>query len=172
MTLSGINSYSGVTYINEGILSISSVAALPGWDEPGRYNVAARAVLMVGDGVTAENTATMLRTGKFMAGSIIDFDVTATRTLDGSFMPSNSCWAKSGPGTMSLSNALAAESVSVSKYWQGLWISAALPMRPPDRSVSLGGIVQNGTLKKNGGISMPKPAPFLPSSPMAQLPLA
>lgn len=43
LSLTGINTYTGGTNINVGNLSISSTAALPGWDTPGKYTVASGA---------------------------------------------------------------------------------------------------------------------------------
>ncbi len=81
LTLSGTNLYNGTTLINEGVLTIASTAALPGWDTNGRYSVASGATLAVYNALTDGNIATMLGTTNFAAGSSIGFDTTtASRT--------------------------------------------------------------------------------------------
>ena len=77
LTLSGSNTYTGMTAVNSGVLSISSTAALPGWDTAGRYSVSAGAGLAVGNGVTDDNVTTLLATGNFAAGASVGFDTSA-----------------------------------------------------------------------------------------------
>jgi len=77
LTLSGSNTYTGMTAVNSGVLSISSTAALPGWNTPGRYSVAAGAVLAVSNGVLDGNLTTILATGNFAAGASFGFDTSA-----------------------------------------------------------------------------------------------
>ncbi len=103
MTLSGANTYTGGTTVNSGILSISSTAALPGWNTPGQYTVRPGAALIVRDAVTDADVAAMLSTGNFTAGSQIGFDVLGSRAFDTSNLPSSMGLAKSGSGTLRLS---------------------------------------------------------------------
>jgi fibronectin-binding autotransporter adhesin len=77
LTLSGVNTYTGTTRVDEGALLIASTAALPGWDTPGRYSVAPGAALAVVNAVTDADVATILGTGNIGAGGAIGFDTTA-----------------------------------------------------------------------------------------------
>lgn len=80
-TFNGTNTYTGGTLINQGVLSIQTTSALPGWNTNGNYTVASGATLAVQNGVTEPNVATMLATTNFAAGSSIGFDTTtANRT--------------------------------------------------------------------------------------------
>jgi fibronectin-binding autotransporter adhesin len=150
LLLTGANTYSGMTNINAGSLSISSTAALPGWDTPGKYRVAAGATLIVGDAVTGANTETMLGTGNFEAGSKIGFDVATAHTFDGSRLLANMGFAKSGVGLLTLSNALANTTGSITVSAGTLDLGGFTQETSGDITI-LGGTVQNGTLNKNGG---------------------
>jgi len=77
MVLSGTNTYTGVTTVSGGVLSISSTSALPGWDTTGKYSVASGASLAVGNAVTDSNITTMLGTTNFAVGSAIGFDTSS-----------------------------------------------------------------------------------------------
>ena len=68
--------YAGGTTVSAGTLAISSAAALPGFDTPGRYSVGFDAVLSVGNGVTDADVTTILGTGNLGFGSVIGFDTT------------------------------------------------------------------------------------------------
>jgi len=74
LTLSGSNSYSGITAIDAGVLSISRTASLPGWGTVGMYTVACGVTLAVGNAVSDVNVATMLGSGNFAPGSSLGFD--------------------------------------------------------------------------------------------------
>lgn len=81
LTFSATNTYSGNTAINSGVLSITSTAALPGWNVNGRYSVEAGATLAVYNAVVDADVVTMLATTNFKANSAIGFDTTSgTRT--------------------------------------------------------------------------------------------
>jgi len=84
LTLSGSNVYSGNTTISAGILSISSTAALPGWNVAGRYPVAAGAALVVGNGVSDADFTTIRVTGStgFAANSMLGFDTGTTAAFE------------------------------------------------------------------------------------------
>jgi autotransporter-associated beta strand protein len=151
LTLSGINTYAGVTSINAGVLSIPATTALPGWNVPGRYTVAAGATLAVGDAVTAANIEAMLATGNFSDASVLGFDVATTRLLNGSTMPSSMGFAKDGAGALTLSSALATTTGSITVLAGTLDMGGFTQGTSGNISI-LGGTVQNGTLKKNGGI--------------------
>jgi len=77
LTLSGNNTYSGNTAINAGVLSITDITALPGWNTNGRYSVESGATLAVYNAVTDANVVTILGTTNFNAGSAIGFDTTS-----------------------------------------------------------------------------------------------
>jgi fibronectin-binding autotransporter adhesin len=77
LVLDQTNTYSGMTTIGSGVLSIASTASLPGWDSSGRYSVPAGSVLAVGNAVTDSQLTTMLTTGSFAKGSSVGFDTAA-----------------------------------------------------------------------------------------------
>ncbi len=77
LTLSGNNTYSGNTAINAGVLSITDITSLPGWNTNGRYSVESGATLAVYNAVTDANVVTILGTTNFNAGSAIGFDTTS-----------------------------------------------------------------------------------------------
>ncbi|MFN7339615.1 MAG: beta strand repeat-containing protein, partial [Opitutia bacterium] len=74
LTLSGTNTYSGLTSVREGILSVSS-SALPSWSA-GAFRVASGAGLAVGNTVSDAAFAAALATGNFAGGSLAGFDTT------------------------------------------------------------------------------------------------
>jgi fibronectin-binding autotransporter adhesin len=77
LTLSGSNTFTGVTAVAAGLLSVSSTAALPGWDVAGRWSIANGAGLVVGNSVSDAEFATILATGNFTAGAAAGFDTSA-----------------------------------------------------------------------------------------------
>jgi len=77
LTLSGVNTYTGTTRVDEGALLIASTAALPGFGTPGRYSVATGAALSVVNAVTDADVAAILGTGNIAAGGAIGFNTTA-----------------------------------------------------------------------------------------------
>ena len=77
LTLAGVNSYTGTTRVAAGTLVITSAAALPGWDTPGRYSVAPGAALAVPNSIGDADVATILGTGNIAAGGAIGFDTSA-----------------------------------------------------------------------------------------------
>lgn len=81
LTLTGSNGFTGLTQITEGVLSISSTAALPGWSTPGRYVVSDGATLAVSNAISDASIATIVQTGNLRAGAAIGFDTSSgTRT--------------------------------------------------------------------------------------------
>lgn len=77
LTLSGNNTYAGNAAINAGVLTITDLTALPGWNTNGRYSVESGATLAVYNAVTDANVVTILGTTNFNAGSAIGFDTTS-----------------------------------------------------------------------------------------------
>ena len=81
LTLSGENTYSGVTVVKSGMLSIPATGALPGWNTAGSYEVWRDAALIVGNAINDADIAAMLGTGNFLDGACIGFDtVSGNRT--------------------------------------------------------------------------------------------
>jgi len=77
LTLSGNNTYAGNAAINAGVLTITDLTALPGWNTNGRYSVESGATLAVYNAITGANVITILGTTNFNAGSAIGFDTTS-----------------------------------------------------------------------------------------------
>jgi autotransporter-associated beta strand protein len=77
LTLSGSNGFVGPTTIAGGVLSISTTAALPGWNVSGRYGVADGATLAVSNTVSEAAILTMVQTGNFATRAAIGFDTSA-----------------------------------------------------------------------------------------------
>jgi fibronectin-binding autotransporter adhesin len=150
LALSGSNIFTGTTNVNAGVLAISSAAALPGWDVAGKYSVATGAGLTVGDAVSDGNVATMLATGNFSVGSAVGFDVTTTRTFDGSTLSSGVGLAKSGNGTLTLSKALATTTGAVIITAGTLDLGTFSQQTYGNISIQ-GGTIRNGMLRKSGG---------------------
>ncbi|MEN6558381.1 MAG: autotransporter-associated beta strand repeat-containing protein, partial [Thermoguttaceae bacterium] len=147
VSLSGVNDYTGNTDINQGVLSISSTAALPGWSTAGRYTVASGAVLAVGDGIASDDAVTMLGTGNFHSGSAIGFD---THTFDGSVLPSNVGLMKTGTGTLTLSKALTNTTGAITVAG-GTFDLGGFSQETSGNVVLQNGAIRNGTLRKSGG---------------------
>ncbi len=106
LTLSGTNTYTGMTIVNSGVLAIPYTNALPGWDTNGRYSVYSNAVLAVGNGVSNASVATLIATTNFAAGASIGFDTTLGNRSYGNVI-SNSvngplCLVKLGTNTLTL----------------------------------------------------------------------
>ncbi len=75
--LYGVNTYSGGTAINSGMLSITNIISLPGSDTAGRFSVASGGTLSVGNGVTDGDIEAMLSAGSFLSGANIALDTSA-----------------------------------------------------------------------------------------------
>ena len=109
LTLDGANSYSGLTTISGGVLAVSTVAALPGWDTAGRYTVAAGAGLAVGNAVPDGNVVIILNTNNFADGASFGFDTSdGDRTYAPAFTDTGSGslgLVKLGPNTLMLTGA-------------------------------------------------------------------
>ena len=103
LTLSGSNSYTGNTSINQGMLSIPTTASLPGWNAASRYSVADGATLTVGTGVAEAQVTSMLGTGNFQAGSRLGFDTTAGDRMHATSISGPLGLTKLGSGTLTLS---------------------------------------------------------------------
>lgn len=109
LRLSGVNTYTGVTNINTGVLSLATTSALPGWDTNGRYSVASGATLAVSNAVSEAEVATLIATTNFVAGSSVGFDTaTGDRTFVGSLANTTQGalgLTKVGANTLTLSGA-------------------------------------------------------------------
>ena len=77
LTLSNTNTYSGNAAIDEGILSITTTSALPGYNTNGRWAAASGATLAVYNAVTDAEITTLRGTTNFKAGSNLGFDTTS-----------------------------------------------------------------------------------------------
>ncbi|MGI9176728.1 MAG: BNR-4 repeat-containing protein, partial [Pirellulales bacterium] len=78
-TLSGSNGgFTGTTSITEGILAITSTAALPGWNVSGRFAVSGSATLAVPAAFSDATIATLVTTGNFSSGGRIGLDKTCS----------------------------------------------------------------------------------------------
>ncbi len=103
LTLSGTNTYTGGTTVAEGVLSIATTGALPGWNAAGGFSVAGGAVLAVGNSVSDVDFATMRALeGNFAAGASIGFDTSAGGRAFEPVIEGTVGLAKVGPNTLAL----------------------------------------------------------------------
>ncbi len=108
VTISGTNSYTGLTQVNAGVLQFTKVASLPGQTTAGQIRVAGGATLGLNVGSSGEflaaDLANVLTNANFAAGSTLGLNTTAAVTvaasLNGGFGLS-----KYGTGTLTLSAA-------------------------------------------------------------------
>ncbi|RLT06564.1 MAG: hypothetical protein DWI23_01535, partial [Planctomycetota bacterium] len=106
--LSGVNTYSGTTQVNAGVLSVASTTSLPGWNVNSRVAVAANAGLVVGNSVNDADFVTLAAlVGSYAVNASIGFDTTTgDRTYSGVIANSSAgargLW-KVGPNTLTLS---------------------------------------------------------------------
>ena len=77
LTLTGTNTYTGTTTISQGILAITSTAALPGYNTAGRFSVAAGAGLALPNSVDDTAIGQIVATGNFASGAQLGFDTSA-----------------------------------------------------------------------------------------------
>ena len=108
LTLSGTNTYTGGTTINDGILTITLTNALPGWDTNGGYTVASNATLAVVNAISNDTVTTILGTGNFLPGASIGFDTSAGNRTYGLVVSNTAARAlgltKLGANTLTLTN--------------------------------------------------------------------
>ena len=105
LTLSGTNTYAGVTTISAGAIAINAVTALPGWNVPGRVSVASGGELRVGLGVSNADLQTIAATTAFASGGALGIDTGAgSRTVSES-LSGNYGITKIGGNTLVLSGA-------------------------------------------------------------------
>jgi fibronectin-binding autotransporter adhesin len=105
LTLAGTNTYTGLTDVREGVLSIASTGSLPGWDQSGRYAVATGAAVTIGNAVGDAAATTMLSTGNFATEAGFGFDTSAGNRVYATPLESligSRPFAKSGPNTLTL----------------------------------------------------------------------
>jgi autotransporter-associated beta strand protein len=102
LTLAGTNTYAGTTTVLSGALGINQVAALPGWDQAGRYSVAAGAALTVGNSVTEEQITAIVATGNLLPGSQLGFDTTDGNRTYSAVIAGSQGFAKTGANALVL----------------------------------------------------------------------
>ncbi|MBM3860783.1 MAG: PEP-CTERM sorting domain-containing protein [Verrucomicrobia bacterium] len=81
MVLNGVNTYTGGTIVNEGVLTVFNTNALPNYNAPGQLTVASNAVIGVRVGGAGEWDAAsvedMLTNANMAAGAFLGFDTTS-----------------------------------------------------------------------------------------------
>ena len=78
LTLTGSNTYTGVTTISQGMLNVAGAFALPNWNVPDSLVVSSGATLSVSNAFADADIATLIATGSnFRAGAAIGLDTTA-----------------------------------------------------------------------------------------------
>lgn len=109
LRLSTANTYTGNTTVSAGVLTIETLAALPGNATNGRVSVASGAALAVYNAITDAEITAMLATTNFAAGAFIGFDTTSgARTYPiarGNTSQGALGLLKVGTGTLTLSGA-------------------------------------------------------------------
>jgi len=103
LTLSGTNTYLGNTTVNAGTLAITSIAALPGYDAPGRVSVATDAMLMVPNGVDNAAVDAILSNGSFAVNGRIGFDTAAGDRTYATAITGSKGLFKAGSNTLTIS---------------------------------------------------------------------
>ena len=101
LTLTGTNTYAGLTTVSSGTLRIDGPAALPGSGTPGRFGVAPGAVLMVTNTVSDPTVVAMLATGNVRAGGF-GFDTAAGDRAFSSSISGSLSLVKAGNNTLTL----------------------------------------------------------------------
>lgn len=105
--LDGINTYSGGTTSQVGILEAVNAMALPGYNIPGGVRVSAGATVAVMAGGTGQWTPTevdsLLANVSAAAGSFLGFDIPSNAFTYGSTIAGTYGLVKLGPGTLTLS---------------------------------------------------------------------
>jgi autotransporter-associated beta strand protein len=101
LTLTGTNTYAGLTTVSSGTLRIDGPAALPGSGTPGRFVVAPGAVLMVTNTVSDPTVVAMLATGNVRAGGF-GFDTAAGDRAFSSSISGSLSLVKAGNNTLTL----------------------------------------------------------------------
>jgi len=76
LLLNGSNTYTGITTVSGGVLSIPNKQVLP-WDVAGRYTINNGATLAVSNMFSDADIGTILATGNFSAGGAVGFDTTS-----------------------------------------------------------------------------------------------
>ncbi len=109
MTLDGMNTYSGGTTSEVGILEAVSPGALPGYNVANKVRVAANAVIAVMAGGNNQWTEldidTLVANLDAEAGSFLGFDTPSNSFAYGSAITGSRGLVKLGPGTLTLSGA-------------------------------------------------------------------
>ena len=103
LTLTGTNTYVGNTQVSAGVLSISTTAALPGWNTAARTSVAAGATLAVGNAIADADVTTLSTATTFAAGSFLGYDTSvADRPVSTAVAGTTYGLAKVGANTLTL----------------------------------------------------------------------
>lgn len=163
LTLSGTNTFTGMTIIRAGILSIASTNALPGWDTSGRYHVASNATLAVGTGVSSANVDTVLGTTNFAGGANIGFDTSAGSRAYGSTIGNSLNGTlgvvKVGTGALTLSGTNSYDGVTTVTLGTLLINNANALGSTNGNTVihSTGATTSGGQLSLSGGIAVAEP---------------
>lgn len=163
LTLSGTNTFTGMTIVQAGILTIASTNALPGWDTNGRYFVASNATLAVGTGVSSASVDTVLGTTNFAGGANIGFDTSAGSRTHGSSIGNSVNGAlgvvKTGTNTLTLSGASTYDGVTtISRGTLLITNAGALGTTNGNTVVnSTGNLTAGGQLSLSGGITLAEP---------------
>ncbi|MFM8494421.1 MAG: autotransporter-associated beta strand repeat-containing protein, partial [Planctomycetia bacterium] len=103
LTLTGTNSYAGTTTVADGILTITSTAALPGYASAGRVSVADGGTLAVTNAVADAAVASILGTGNLAPGATFGFDTAAGNRTYPSALSGSFGVVKLGTNTLTLS---------------------------------------------------------------------
>ena len=166
LSLSGTNTYTGLTDVRAGILNIASTASLPGWDQAGRYAVAAGAGVTIGNGVSDTAAMTMLATGNFAPEAAFGFDTSAGDRVYADpleILIGSQPFAKSGPNTLTLTGTsflsgtslvsegtLAIGDGSTGSFFGSINNGATVRFNQPDGSSFNGTISGAGVIEKVG----------------------
>ena len=103
LTLTGTSTYAGTTTVSDGILTITSTAALPGFASAGRIAVADGGTLAVTNSVADSVVTSIIGSGSLARGGSFGFDTTAGDRTNTTPFAGSFGIAKIGTNTLTLS---------------------------------------------------------------------
>ena len=136
LTLSGSNSYTGITTVSAGTLAVTTAAALPGVTTAGRYSVASGATLATGASFDDATLQAMIATGNLAANTVFGVDTSSGNRTFANSLSGTLGLAITGGNKLSLSGSNTLGAVTVT--------AATLAVSSTSALLGAGGITLNG----------------------------